>query len=89
MNLGCRSGAACYTTRMDDTPLQPADDDYDEAVDGPLPLPRTFEEIKASLARAEADVAAGRTVDGQEFVAEMRAKIDAFVARRADGSPRG
>lgn len=73
---------------MDSTPLG-LDGDETAAAPLPLPLPRTLEEVLASLARAEADVVAGRTVDGQEFLTEMRARIAAHQARRADGSYRG
>lgn len=69
---------------MDDPP-QPLDDECvweGDDYDGPDPLmpnatrEERLEAIRAALARSDADMKAGRTVDADVVLAEMRAMID-------------
>jgi hypothetical protein len=48
--------------------------------DPPMP---SEAEVRASLARSDADIAAGRTVSASSVHAELQAAIDRIEARRA------
>ena len=59
--------------------------DEDEA---DLP-PTSIEEIRAALARSEADYAAGRTVSGESVLAKLHAMIGEHESKRRHGKADG
>ena len=52
-------------------------------------LPMSIEEIRAGLARSEADYAAGRTVSGESVVARLHAMIAEYESKRRHGKAAG
>lgn len=72
----------------DGVPLR-EDFDPDFPEEGVEPPAETLDEIIESLKRADEDVAAGRVVDAEVVLTEMRRKIDAFYeSRRVHGAAR-
>lgn len=74
-------GSHNYSLPMDDTPhrRQPADREP--------PMPREAE-LLASLARSEAELAAGQIVSGDDVLCELDESIARMEAKRAGRTPR-
>ncbi len=69
----------------DGVPLRESlDPDFPEK--GAEPPAESLEDIIASLARSREDVAAGRVVEGEVVLAEVRAVIGEYEADQADGA---
>ncbi|HET8996120.1 MAG TPA: hypothetical protein VFN42_05575 [Acetobacteraceae bacterium] len=64
-----------YYSPMDDTPHRQPPADWEP------PMPSEAE-LRASLARSDADIAAGRTVPASAVHAELQAALDRIEARR-------
>ena len=71
-----RRVACAYSSSMDDTPHQHIPADWEP------PTPSEAE-LRAALARSDADIAAGRTVPASAVHAELQAALDRIEARRA------
>jgi hypothetical protein len=68
--------------RMDDTPRHKLPADWDP------PMPSEAE-LLASLARSDAEFAAGQFVSGDEVLRELDESIARMEAKRSGGTPRG
>ncbi len=66
---------------MNDTPRDKRPDDWDP------PMPSDAE-LLASLARSEAEFAAGQIVSGDEVLRELDESIARMEAKRSGGTPR-
>ena len=66
---------------MNDTPRHRHKADWD-------PHMPSEDELRAALARSEADLAAGRIVSGDEVLRELDESIARMEAKRSGGTPR-
>ena len=67
---------------MDDTPHHPHPADWEPSIPSEA-------ELLASLARSEAELAAGQIVSGDELLRELDESIARMEAKRAGRTPRG
>ena len=67
---------SAYDPAMNDAPHRSAHAEW-------KPSPPSEAEVRASLARSDADIAAGRTVPASVVHAELQAALDRIEARRA------
>lgn len=72
---------AAYSLSMNDTRRHKLPADWDP------PMPREAE-LLASLARSEAEFAAGQVVSGDEVLRELDESIARMEAKRSGGAPR-
>ena len=80
-----KGGAARLRAILDDTVRHPRYPAVMSNQAKPRPLPN-LEQIKADLAAAEADIAAGRVVPGDVVLARAQAALDRYEAEQRDGS---